>query len=188
MLELGFAHGVSTCYLAAAVAANGGGSVLTFDNRTALVRSPSIAELLDHLELEAFVTPVFAERSYTWELMKLIEIHTRAGMCRPAFDFCFIDGAHSWEVDGFAFFLVEKLLLPGSWMLFDDLDWTFATSPALGHTAMVRSMPIAERVTPQIGRVFDLLVRQHSNVDEFRMDGSWGWAHKRQHHEIREEV
>ncbi|MGL5809687.1 MAG: hypothetical protein ACRCYQ_07075, partial [Nocardioides sp.] len=74
------------------------------------------------------------------------------------FDFAFIDGAHSWFVDGLAFFLVDKLLKPGAWVLFDDLDWTYATSPTLSQTELVRSMPEDERNTPQIGKVFELLV------------------------------
>ena len=83
------------------------------------------------------------------------------------------------ETDGLAFYLVEKLLLPGAWLLFDDLDWTYATSPALRDTERVREMPEDERTTPQIGKVFDLLVRQHPAFDSFRVEGAWGWAHKR---------
>ena len=30
------------------------------------------------------------------------------GAIEPIYDFCFLDGAHSWEVDGFALLLVER--------------------------------------------------------------------------------
>lgn len=178
ILELGFAHGVSACYLAAAVASHGG-SVLTIDNRSALERDPPIHELLRRTGLEHVVQPVVAARSYTWELMKLVEGQSTMGRCIPIFDFAFIDGAHSWETDGLAFFLVEKLLMPGAWLLFDDLDWTYASSPTLRATEWVRQMPEDERSTPQIGKVFDLLVRQHPGFDSHRIEGSWGWARKR---------
>jgi predicted O-methyltransferase YrrM len=178
ILELGFAHGVSTCYLAAALGALGTGHVLTLDDRSALRRRPTIHELLDRTGLAPLVTPIFASTTYTWELANLIERQSVDGRCAPLFDFCFVDGAHSWQVDGLAFFLVEKLLKPGGWMLFDDLDWTFATSPTLRESAYVRSMPHEERTTAQVGRVFDLLVRQHPGFDEIGVEGSWGWARK----------
>lgn len=179
VLELGFAHGASTCYMAAALARNGGGIVVTMDNPSALRREPNIHELLARTSLEALVAPIVAANSYTWELMKLIECQTAGDQCRPLFDFAFIDGAHSWETDGLAFFLVEKLLFPGSWVLFDDLDWTYASSPTLGATPWVRDMPEEERLTAQVGKVFDLLVRQHPSFDTFHIEDAWGWARKR---------
>jgi predicted O-methyltransferase YrrM len=178
ILELGFAHGVSTCYLAAAVGTLGSGHVFTLDDRSALRRRPTIHELLECTGLTPLVTPVFARTTYTWELANLIERQSVNGRCAPLFDFCFIDGAHSWQVDGLAFFLVEKLLKPGGWILFDDLGWTFETSPTLRRSRRVRSMPHDERTTAQVGRVFDLLVRQHPGFGEIRVEGSWGWARK----------
>ena len=29
----------------------------------------------------------------------------------PRFDFCYIDGVHNWADDGFAFFLIDRLLV-----------------------------------------------------------------------------
>jgi predicted O-methyltransferase YrrM len=179
ILELGFAHGVSTCYLAAAVASSGSGSVITIDDRSALDRQPTIHDLLERTGLTALVTPVFAHTTYTWELANLIDRQSVDGTCTPIFDFCFVDGAHTWQVDGLAFFLVEKLLKPGGWILFDDLDWTFEASPTLAQTKSVRAMSADERTTPQVGRVYDLLVRQHLGFEALRVDGSWGWARKK---------
>jgi predicted O-methyltransferase YrrM len=175
VLELGFAHGVSACYIGAALEENGSGHLTTIDVLAARERHPSIEELLDATGLLDWVNPIYTPTSYTWELMRMLEGQQRG---RWMFDFAFIDGAHSWFVDGFAFYLVDKLLKPGGWILFDDLDWTYATSPTLGGTDFVRSMPEDERDTPQIGKVFDLLVRTHPGYDEFRTDGAWGWARK----------
>lgn len=58
-------------------------------------------------------------------------------------------------------------------MLFDDLDWTYATSPRLGQTEFVRSLPEDDRNTPQIGKVFEMLVKEHAEYGEFRSDGAW---------------
>lgn len=141
ILELGFEHGTSTCYLPAALDEIGSGLVTTINNQTAKTVRPNICDLLDKTGSNKFINPIFAYTSYTWELMRMIENQTIDGLCKPLFDFCFIDGAHTWEVDGLSFFLVEKLLLPGGWILFDDLDWTFASSHALKNTDRVKIMP-----------------------------------------------
>lgn len=175
ILELGFAHGVSACYLGAALKDNGSGRLTTIDVQAARERDPHIEELLDAAGLLDWVSPIYTPTSYTWELMRMLE---RQQGGQWMFDFAFIDGAHSWFVDGLAFFLVDKLLKPGGWILFDDLDWTYATSPTLGATDFVRSMPADEQSTPQVGQVFDLLVRQHPGYCDVRTDRAWGWARK----------
>jgi predicted O-methyltransferase YrrM len=175
VLELGFAHGVSSCYIAAALKANGGGRLTTIDLNTVQSLEPSIDDLLNEAKLRDFVRAIHTPTSYNWELMRMIE-DTPAG--EWPFDFVFIDGAHSWAVDGLAFFLVDRLLKPGGWLLFDDLGWTFAKSPTLSDTDFVRAMPIEEQETPQVGKVFDLLVRSHPSYGEFRDDQWWGYARK----------
>lgn len=109
LLELGFAHGVSSCYMAGYLEEVGKGHLTTIDLRIAKTnRNPNIEELLSKLNLKQYVTPFFERVSYNWRLMKLIEENKK-----PIFDFCYIDGAHDWYNDGFAFFLVDKLLKPG---------------------------------------------------------------------------
>ncbi|HEV7195847.1 MAG TPA: hypothetical protein VGN19_07900, partial [Pedococcus sp.] len=60
ILELGFAHGNSTCYLAGALDERGTGSILTIDRETARARDPDIHTLLHWTGLQRYVTPVFA--------------------------------------------------------------------------------------------------------------------------------
>jgi predicted O-methyltransferase YrrM len=174
VLELGFAHGKSTCYLAAAVDELGvDGHVVTIDTKHAKERAPNIHQLLERCGLTERVTPVFAARSFTWELMKLLE---RAPP--PQFDFAYIDGGHTWDVTGFAFLLVDRLLAPGGWVLFDDLDWTIASSPSVAEAEWAKRLSEEERTTPQVRKVFELLVRGHPDyVDVHERDG-WGWARK----------
>ncbi len=171
-LELGFFHGVSTAYIAAALKANGGGHLTTVDRDAARDRSPNVDKILADLALSDHVTVHYEPRSYTWRLMKLIED-------RKTFDFCYIDGAHSWDADGFAFFLVEKLLRPGGWLLFDDLDWTYEhmLRPEANPDWLAR-MPLEEMTTPQIRKVWELLVKPHPSFGNFREDGWWGFAQK----------
>ena len=117
VLELGTAHGVGACYMAAALEEKKKGKVLTIDNKLALERNPNPIELIEKNGLKDYVNPVFAESTYNWELMKIIERQTSNGVCTPIFDFCYIDGAHNFEVDCCAFYLVDKLLKPGGWIL-----------------------------------------------------------------------
>jgi predicted O-methyltransferase YrrM len=177
VLELGFAHGTSTAYLAAALDENGRGMVTTIDRHDALERKPNVHEVLSHLGLERYGNVMTTERTYTWELMTLLDRQTSEGDVDPCFDFCFVDGAHTWSDDGFAFFLVDKLLREDRWIVFDDLHWSYATSPGSPEDEW-EALPEVERTTAQIGRVFDLLVRQHPAYDRFRVIGDYGWAYK----------
>jgi hypothetical protein len=122
------------------------------------------------------VRPVYGEQSYTWELKRLIERQSVKGT--QLFDFCFIDGAHTWDTDGLAFFLVDKLLRPGGWILFDDLDWRLSDNPVEMENPWIKSLPEDLKNAPQIGNVFELLVCQHPGYTDFRVDGRWGWARK----------
>ncbi len=179
ILELGFAHGTSTCYFAAALEENGSGTIITIDNKSARERDPNIFTLIQKTKLNNYIKPLFADSSYTWELMKIIEQQTIQGKCEPLFDFCFIDGSHTWEVDGLAFFLVEKLLKPGGWILFDDLDWTFNKSPSLQNTEFVQKMPEDQKNTAQVEKIFSLLIFQHHNFENIRISNNWGWVQKK---------
>jgi len=179
ILELGFAHGSSTAYIAAALLELGSNAGITsIDRKDARERVPNAETVLRALELDERVDFVYANTSYTWELMKLIQAQTSSAKTQPLYDFAFIDGAHSWETDGLAFFLVDKLLRPGGWILFDDVHWTFANSPALKNTAKVRQMPEDERTTPQVMKVLSLLALQHPSYGNMRVSGNWAWIQK----------
>lgn len=172
ILELGFCHGVSTCYMAAALEEEGG-SITTIDLEWTRKAEPNIEQLLRRIGQRDKVTCYYEPTSYTWRLMKLLEEDST-----PRFDLCYFDGAHNWFVDGFAFFLVDRLLRPNSWIIFDDLDWTYARSPTVKNSDMVKAMPIEERKMPQVRKVYDLLVRTHPSYGDFRTEDGWGYAHK----------
>jgi predicted O-methyltransferase YrrM len=185
VLELGTAHGVSAAYIAAALEANGRGHLTTLDYARAGYVNPSAEEVLERSSLAHRVTITRdLNSSYNWHLRDLIEQQSDAdGNCVPLFDFCFLDGAHNWTIDGLAVFLVEKLLRPGGWLLLDDLEWTYKA-----HDDLVDAPPPAdkmfalseaERRRPHVRDVFELLVKQHPAFTQFvEEDNEWGWAQK----------
>jgi predicted O-methyltransferase YrrM len=174
-LELGFEHGKSSAVIAATLRDLGEGHLTTVDREQARTHSPNIDAVLGELGLTEWVTVHYEPRSYTWRLMKLIEAHPE-----PTFDFCYIDGGHSWDVTGYGFCLVDRLLRPSGWVLFDDLNWTYDSMviPGQAMPAFLERMPEEERATPQVRRVWDLLVRRHSGFGAFVEDGQWGFAQK----------
>jgi hypothetical protein len=70
-------------------------------------------------------------------------------------------------------------MTPGGLLVVDDLDWTFSASPTLRDTAHVRSMPERERTTPQVRKVFELLVRDNPAFTKVREEAGLGFAVKR---------
>ena len=180
-LELGFAHGVSSCYIAAALQQNGKGHLTSVDLLSSKVRKPAIEDLLHENGLESLVTVVREVNSYNWYLKKKIEGQTIGGICQPIFDFCFIDGSKNWTIDGFAFFLVDKLLKEGGTILFDDYGWTYSqhddkrVTDGISH----REMSQDQLENPNVELIFQLLVMQHPNYSRFKIDDeSWAWATK----------
>ena len=175
LLELGFFHGKSTAFMAAILEELGRGHITTMDLKSAGRRRPSIATVLSELKLSHRVTPVYSHRSFTWELRRLI-----AQSPRPAFDFCYIDGAHTWDGTGFSFLLVDLLLKPGGWVIFDDLNWSIAISKAASKRMhRFKEYSEEEKTTKQVREVWRLLVpaRGYQQMQEEKRF-HWGIAQK----------
>lgn len=170
-LELGFAHGVSSVWIASALEANGSGSLTSVDILSAHDRSPTAAATVDRADLTSRVELVYEETSYTWFLHRKLREQLRDHAIEPLYDFVFIDGAHTWDADGFAFLLVDRLLKPGGWILLDDMDWTL-------DAERFPEVPDAQRQFPHVQEIWDLLVGTDARYDVLRSDGQWGWAQK----------
>ena len=117
----------------------------------------------------------------SWFLKKRIENCTAGDICKPIYDFCFIDGPKNWTIDGFAFFLVNKLLKNKAWILFDDYLWTYGKHDGRESTdgITVRSLGNEELEEPHIKLIFELLVMQSGEFSNFKIqDNWWAWAQK----------
>ncbi len=169
-LELGFAYGVSTLYIAGALESIGQGKLTSVDREVVRDFEPSAAAMVERASLSARVELVHEASSYNWFLHRKLREQTRDGVAVPCYDFVFLDGAHTWEDDALAFLLVDKLLRPGGWILFDDLDWKL--------DERWPDVPAEQRNLCQVREIFDLLVATHPAYRELRSDGNWGWARK----------
>lgn len=174
-LELGFFHGKSSAFIGAILRDIGEGHLLTIDRKNALERQPNIHQVLEALDLTSWVTVSYEQRSYNWKLMRMLEEDDR-----PRFNFCYIDAAHTWDDTGLAFFLVDKLLEPGGWMIFDDLDFKYQAlvKPGEDMPKYLLRMGHEERNTNQVRNVWELLVKKHPAYDRFIERGNWAYARK----------
>jgi predicted O-methyltransferase YrrM len=183
-LELGFAHGASSCYIAAALDELGEGHLTSVDLMGAKEwQDPTIEQLLEKTGLKNRVTVARESTGYNWFLKKMITAQTDNGKCLPLYEFCFIDGAKNWTIDGAAFFLADKLLKENGWIVFDDLQWTYESKLREGKTktdgVSMLEMAEDELVQPHIELIFQLLVMQHPAYSNFLVkDNWWGWAQK----------
>ena len=177
MLELGFNHGVSTCYAAAAMASLGGGHIVTIDRMQAAAYDPGLEVFLGRLGLRDFVTPFYEASSYNWRLRDLL-----GRQPIPEFDLVFLDGGHLFEPDALAFLLAERMLRPGGYFIFDDINWSMASSPTASPDPL-RFGP-EEVASRQVREVVDLLVRPHPNIAEWTEDRKWGFARKKTEAEL----
>ena len=178
ILEIGFFHGKSSAYFAAILEDLGQGHLVTIDRDSARKREPNIDQVLSALGLVHRVTPIYAERSYTWELAKMIRATPR-----PQFDLCYFDGGHTWDATGFGFVLVDLLLRPGGWIVFDDLEWTIeAATRSIARTPKHwLDCSADEQATPAVRMVFDILVPHLGYTQQHEVnDGQWGIARKPQ--------
>ena len=169
-LELGCAHGKGTCYLAAIMEERGGpGQVTTLDKTSCLSQEPNVHQMLAALNLAHRVSVILEPRSFTMALLKMLE-HPSG----PKFDLCFFDGGHSWDETGYAFLLIDKLLTPGAWVIFDDLDWTMAYAPSVANA----THPEAERRMRQVRKVWEILVPGANYINRRETALGWGIAQK----------
>ncbi len=178
-LELGFAHGASSCYIAAALDEIGSGKLTCVDLDSSKNREPNLELLLKKTNLQQFVNIHREQNSYTWFLKNEIEKNTNGYNCKQIYDLCFIDGPKNWTIDGLAFFLVDKLLKQNGVIIFDDYQWVYKDySKSVLDGIAIRDMSQDQINTANIKLVFQLLVMQHPNYSNFIVDEDWAWAQK----------
>ncbi|MCB1555551.1 MAG: class I SAM-dependent methyltransferase [Xanthomonadales bacterium] len=180
ILELGVAHGTATCFMAAALDEIGGGSITCVDLLEAKdAFEPSVEAQLQKTGLAEFATIHRMQTGYTWFLHDEIARNSTNHACRQVYDLCIIDGPKNWTIDGAAFFMVDKLLKHGGWIVFDDYHWTYGAADLRRSSTdgvTHRDLSKTELETPHIREVVELLVRQHPHYGRVVVLGDSDWA------------
>lgn len=160
--EIGIYRGDTSLEIARRLPADGTLHLFDFE--------PRVREVTERLRADGFTRVVGHPNSakgldsYNWSLMKVLRDHPE-----PAFDYVFLDGAHTWHVDALAFLLSDRLLRDGGHIDFDDYTWTLGDSPTMSPAV---HLPTAELYTdeqiaePHVRLVVDLLVRRDPRYEE----------------------
>jgi len=182
-LELGFAHGTATCYIAAALAELGDGKITAVDLKKSHSIKPNIENLLDKTNLGKYVDVIREKNSYNWFLNREIEKNSDNNYnCESKYDFIFIDGPKDWTIDGLAFFLSDKILKKDGWIVFDDYLWNnYKVEEEMKDIPDFDPSKFSEdqNTIPNVKEIFHKLVMQHPDYSNFNvMDNVLAWAQK----------
>lgn len=175
ILEIGFYHGKSSCYIAAILEDRGSGTLTTIDRESAKERDPNIHSMLVECGLERRVQPIFCYRSYTWEMQRMISESPS-----PQFDLCYFDGGHMWDGTGFGLVLVDMLMKPGGLLVLDDMDWSINRSPFFQQNPnLAEQYSPDERAAQTVRLAWDLILPRlgYAHVREIE-ELHWGVARK----------
>ncbi len=178
VLELGTGFGATACVIATEFQNQGRGRVTTVDR--AAHEPVNVRALAEHCRISPDHLEVVVDPSgYIWRLGKMISDAHETGRIERCFDLCLIDGAHEWDPDAGAFFLADRLLRPGGYMVLDDL--TFRLSDVPDALARFPGRTEEQLETLQMRRVWDLLLRPHPAYGRFTelYGGRVGIARKR---------
>jgi predicted O-methyltransferase YrrM len=155
--ELGVGIGATTLKLATCL--NNTGQIHLFDFHDKVVELCSDLEKLGFTNIKCFGNTSKHWDSYNWTLAKFL----LAGQ-RNIYDYIYIDGAHTFAVDGLAFTLCDLLLKPGGFMEVDDYDWKFSKAQWMKDTRN-EFMTDEQIDTAQVAMVVDIFLNGNPNYD-----------------------
>lgn len=137
---------------------DGSGELHVFDRAEYVQRVVDRVRQAGYSNVRGFASTPRLLDSYNWSLGRLLAEHAE-----PIYDYVFLDGAHTWAIDGFATLLADRLLDVGGYLDFDDYGWTVAGSPCLNP----RVFPLTARLYTdeqmeayQVRMIVDLLIRR----------------------------
>lgn len=94
--------------------------------------------------------------SFNWPLMRLLVANPL-----PIYDYVYLDGTHVWETDGFAFFLLDRLLKVGGFIDLDDYYWTMERSPTQRFNARNHELYTEEQMAvSHVMLIVELLIKR----------------------------
>lgn len=117
--EIGIGMGATSFHIAKFL--DNKGSFHIFDFNESVIPIKKMLNLEGYSNIYAHGSSYKKMDSYNWNLLSLLKDNDE-----PIFDYVFLDGAHSFPVDGLAFFLIDMLLKKDGYIDFDDYAWTHA--------------------------------------------------------------
>lgn len=167
-LELGFYQGTGSCYMAGILEEIGDGHLvgIDIDRPTEFMPHIKAEDQLERCGLRERATLYWEPCCYTTKLLNFLEESPR-----PEFDFIYLDGAHTWSPDGFAFFLADKLLMPGGYLVLDDLRFSWGGTKRLSAQALkfwASRIPSDSWADRQVYKIWELLVKEHPGYTDFQ--------------------
>ncbi len=125
--ELGVLRGDSVCRVADALEPGGSLHLFDFHDMLQATKHRLTSEgLWDRHTVLLYGNSRKLRDSYNWSLLKVME------RCQgPLFDYVFLDGAHTFDVDGFALLLLDRMLKPGGFLELDDYSWYLGRSKTM---------------------------------------------------------
>ena len=101
--------------------------------------------------------------SYNWSLMRVLEQHSE-----PIYDYVYLDGAHTWNIDALAFLLIDRLLKPGGYIDFDDYHWSLEKSRAWDPSVTRVMFTPSQIRESHVRLIVDLLVKRDPRYAEVK--------------------
>jgi Methyltransferase domain len=160
--EVGVWRGDTSLQLAELLPADGFLHIFDYDVIVQSVKQRLAAA--GHINVTAFGCTTKSRDSYNWSLMRLL-------ICNrlPIYDYIYVDGSHTWDVDALAFCLLDRLLKPGGYIDFDDYHWTMASSPTQNPRVSPQNLDwfTEEQInTPHVMLIVELLVKRDPRYRE----------------------
>ena len=94
--------------------------------------------------------------SYNWKLGLLYRD------TEDLFDLVYLDGAHTFLHDGLATALLKKLVKPGGYIIFDDLNWSYKKAPDLNpeiRPETLKEFSEEQIETEQVNMIIDVFMK-----------------------------
>ena len=168
LCELGHYHGKSSLYMAAVLEEQGFGHLTTFDRLSTKV-NPNILELLEEFDLKKYVTPIVSQEGYLWDMAQRIQEQ------KGKFDFCYLDGGHSFETTALGFVLIDLVLEKNGIVIFDDYSWTIEEAmPKFYLKTAYRDTTEKQRKNKNIKMVCDIIVNNYNyELVDYKPELDW---------------
>lgn len=101
--------------------------------------------------------------SYNWSLMRVLKEQTE-----PIYDYVYLDGAHTWNIDALAFLLIDRLLKVGGYIDFDDYHWSPQKSRAMNPLVTRLMFTTSQIRESHVRLIVDLLVKRDPRYAEVK--------------------